>query len=341
MGNLRNTSIRIRAFVICFCRRASLIAQFSWSFLPLETFACKFPWSFSVPHLCLFVSKGSDGDIRLETHVWHAKRFAMEHLWGHVLASGLPGRGRGSRSILRGACTAALVHDSTYLQAVQLEGPRAAIVQILESVSNYKGSALRNGSGKGERGVTEESGAVACEVMLHREGEHPLGAIAPATLMWRPERAPSQEASVRKQGVEVDTRFGEGLAPDDVSMRDVDLVAGSDDGGLGDYIPLKGAPHPEEAVTAKAAQAAPVRTTGLGPDGWTIGPEVGGAMRDQPGRGQSSDWTEEDGRGGSLGPDPVAQEGEGAAQLLLWIHAAAFEEALGVLQGACARQVRF
>jgi hypothetical protein len=285
------------------------------------------------------VSQGSDGDIRLETHVWHAKRFAMEHLWGHVLASGLPGRGRGSRSILRGAHTAALVHDSTYLQAVQLEGPRSVIVQILESVSSYKGSALRNGSGKGERRATEESGAVACEVMLHREGEYPLGAIAPATLMWRPERAPSQGASVGKQGVEVDTGVGEGLALDDVSMRNA--FGGSDDGGLGDYIPLEGASHPEGALTANAAQAAPIRTTGFRPDGRTIRPEAGGAMRDQPGKGQSSDWTEEDGRGGLLGPDLVAQEGEGAAQVLLWIHAAAFEEALGVLQGACARQVRF
>ena len=32
------------------------------------------------------------GQRRLESHVWHAKRFSMVHRWGHVLAQSLPGR---------------------------------------------------------------------------------------------------------------------------------------------------------------------------------------------------------------------------------------------------------
>ncbi|KAK9819579.1 hypothetical protein WJX81_006009 [Elliptochloris bilobata] len=73
----------------------------------------------------------------LETHVWHAKRFAMASRWGHMLAEGLPGRGRGSRAVMAELRGGALLHDASYWQAVQLAGPvaglRATLVTLCDA----------------------------------------------------------------------------------------------------------------------------------------------------------------------------------------------------------------
>ncbi|GAQ78751.1 hypothetical protein KFL_000180340 [Klebsormidium nitens] len=277
---------------------------------------------------------GPDGDIRLETHVWHAKRFVMEHLWGHVLAAGLPGRGRGSRSVLRAARFAALVHDATYVQPIQLEGPRTAVFEVLESVSSFRRADAENGSakpGNEPRRAGEEGGvlgSVAFEVMLHKQGDFPLGAIAPATLMWRPQRGQCSGPVANEADMEEDGAGDGGLRDGDVSM-----AAAPHEEALGDYIPLEGS-----TPTAEAGQAVPSRTQDMSSEQRIAGLDSGLVVgRDRSGK-RENDPMEEDEREGFGGAARADEggNGEAAAQCLVWVHAAAFDEALGVLQGACA-----
>ncbi|KAL9435514.1 hypothetical protein AB3S75_021732 [Citrus x aurantiifolia] len=75
-----------------------------------------------------------DGTKRLRTHVWHAKRFTMRKLWGFYLPLGLQGRGRGSRALLKWVKEGVVVHDASYYNAVQLEGPEDSLLSILQMV---------------------------------------------------------------------------------------------------------------------------------------------------------------------------------------------------------------
>lgn len=248
----------------------------------------------------------------------------MEHLWGYVLAAGLPGRGRGSRSVLRGAKSAALVHDATYVQPIQLEGPQTAILQVLESVSTYRraGLGLVGEETKG-RDAGGGLGSVAQEVMLHRQGEFPRGAVAPATLMWRPERRQSVDLVAVTPAAQNINLEAEGLSPADVSMGEA-----AEEAMLGDFIPLEGAPLKTTAQLQTGLEAESGR-------GQNAGQAFGGN------ESKETDPMEIDGRGSSVSNKRAEDDGtaEAAGQCLVWVHAVAFEEALGLLQGACAALV--
>ncbi|KAL0019086.1 hypothetical protein WJX79_007648 [Trebouxia sp. C0005] len=75
---------------------------------------------------------------RLETHTWHAKRMQMMHRWGHVLANGAAGKGHGSRALLHALKTKFVMHDSSYSCSMQLTGSKAALMQLLNQVSNLQ-----------------------------------------------------------------------------------------------------------------------------------------------------------------------------------------------------------
>ena len=101
---------------------------------------------------------------RLETHVWHAKRLAMSGrggeeapLWGHALATGAVGPGRGDRAVRRrlakGAAGGggALVHDASYWAALQVTAPDgAALAAFLDAATG--GRAWRAAAGAGGGG---------------------------------------------------------------------------------------------------------------------------------------------------------------------------------------------
>jgi hypothetical protein len=57
---------------------------------------------------------------RLETHAWHAKRFALVRRWGWALPLGAPGRGRGWRETMRRAAESAIAHDASHHAAFVL-----------------------------------------------------------------------------------------------------------------------------------------------------------------------------------------------------------------------------
>ncbi|OVA02515.1 Ribonuclease P/MRP [Macleaya cordata] len=122
-----------------------------------------------------------DGTKRLRTHLWHAKRFLMAKRWGFYLPQGLQGRGKGSRALLRLFENGALVHDASYLCAVQLEGPENSLLSILRMVLVPTRSVCLE-----ELSTSVLSGVCYGSAMLHHVGAPFSQLIAPVTYMWRP-----------------------------------------------------------------------------------------------------------------------------------------------------------
>eukprot|EP00899_Mesostigma_viride_P007548 jgi/Mesvir1/16795/Mv15164-RA.1 len=142
----------------------------------------------------------------LPTHSWHAKRFEMRWRWGVRVAEGLPGRGRGSRAVLRGLRTATLAHDTSMMVPIQVAGPQEAVCQLLRSMAGTTWDAVVMGadaSGASPSSLTTSAAGVAdaardssllsgrqeaC-LMLHGRHQHPAGAIAPVHVLFQPRRS--------------------------------------------------------------------------------------------------------------------------------------------------------
>ncbi|TKW23068.1 hypothetical protein SEVIR_4G269200v4 [Setaria viridis] len=129
-------------------------------------------------------SVAGDGARRLRTHLWHAKRFAMERRWGFVLPVGAQGRGRGSRSVLKRLKNGTIVHDASYFIPVELDGPEDSLLSILRMVLHPspvdKTPELKHLQDQVMRGVCYEN-AMLCGV-----GSPRSQIIGPVTYMWRP-----------------------------------------------------------------------------------------------------------------------------------------------------------
>ncbi|CAM6068770.1 unnamed protein product [Sphagnum tenellum] len=125
----------------------------------------------------------SDGTRRLVTHVWHAKRFSMTKIWGYWLPEGLPGRGRGSRAVMRWARDATLLQDASFYSPVELSGPSEALLHVLQLVLEPPPPAVNAMS---DNAKAEYEGLQYGKFMLHHMDRSPYAAIAPVTLLWRP-----------------------------------------------------------------------------------------------------------------------------------------------------------
>jgi len=79
---------------------------------------------------------------RLETHAWHAKRFAVAYRWGWALPLGAPGKGRGWRETMRRAAEDCVAHDASYHAAfvVRFFGPRETL-RMYANVNEPGGSS--------------------------------------------------------------------------------------------------------------------------------------------------------------------------------------------------------
>ena len=86
---------------------------------------------------------------RLETHVWHAKRFEMRTMWGFVLPDSRPGRRRGWRSTSRWVRHACAVHDASYNACLRVEAEdvRACLSRCVEGGAMEVNPALREDAG--------------------------------------------------------------------------------------------------------------------------------------------------------------------------------------------------
>ncbi|CAN6200730.1 unnamed protein product [Urochloa humidicola] len=129
-------------------------------------------------------SVAGDGARRLRTHLWHAKRFAMERRWGFVLPVGAQGRGRGSRSVLKWLNYGTIVHDASYFIPIELDGPEDSLLSILRMVlcpsPADKSPDLKHLQDQAMRGVCYEN------AMLWGFGSPHSQIVGPVTYMWRP-----------------------------------------------------------------------------------------------------------------------------------------------------------
>ena len=86
---------------------------------------------------------------RLETHVWHAKRFEMRTMWEFALPESRPGRRRGWRSTSRWVRRACVVHDASYNACLRVEAEdvRACLSRCVEGGAMEVNPALRDDAG--------------------------------------------------------------------------------------------------------------------------------------------------------------------------------------------------
>lgn len=141
-------------------------------------------------------SVSGDGTRRLRTHVWHAKRFRMAKLWGYHLPLGLHGRGKGSRAILKKFKNGVLIHDASYYNVVQLEGPEAPLLSMLRTVLVTSASIY-----SGDVASSVLSGVAYGSAVLHHAGAPVSEPIAPVTYMWRPSSQQSIHVETDNQGM--------------------------------------------------------------------------------------------------------------------------------------------
>ncbi|GAA5982659.1 hypothetical protein JCM10908_006736 [Rhodotorula pacifica] len=116
----------------------------------------------------------------LETHVWHAKRMHMTEIWGHRLAE--RPTAKAFRASYRASQHGALVHDASYYQYFELEGPLEDLRVVLDEVCDPAAiSPASKRFSTGSREVTVD--------VFDPEATYPHGRLGPATFIWKPDAA--------------------------------------------------------------------------------------------------------------------------------------------------------
>ena len=84
----------------------------------------------------------------LPTHVFQAKRMTMRELFGgFVLAEGLPGKGRGTRSFVHKLGSGCILHDMSYWCSIEVElgdGGEAAVQRLVEQYATRRRPLMRS-----------------------------------------------------------------------------------------------------------------------------------------------------------------------------------------------------
>ncbi|KAK9846985.1 hypothetical protein WJX84_000601 [Apatococcus fuscideae] len=121
-----------------------------------------------------------DKQCRLETHLWHAKRFRMAHRWAHVLAEGEVGAGQGSHSLISKLKTGCILHDASYHVPLEISATRSDLSALLLTVSPAGDMRTALDGQSFWRGRQE------LEVLLHHPGSQPMRALCPAHVLCSP-----------------------------------------------------------------------------------------------------------------------------------------------------------
>jgi len=139
----------------------------------------------------------------LETHIWHAKRAAMEGMWGFRLAA--RNSFLGVRALHRASARHACMHDMSYLEAFELSGGQGPIAEVLERCGVARQLSLA---------APARAGARRVRALLHEAAFHAgdssmsleIGAlISPVLFIWQPEAdidAPSVYTAKASEGSE-------------------------------------------------------------------------------------------------------------------------------------------
>lgn len=107
----------------------------------------------------------------LETHIWHAKRFHVEDLWGYRVP--VRPSEKSVRAHYRWAHTHATLHDLSYACWVEMSGPAAAVLRCINRLM-------------AEQWVAPPSPSRAREVLLFSPpgADGQRSCLGPATALW-------------------------------------------------------------------------------------------------------------------------------------------------------------
>jgi hypothetical protein len=117
--------------------------------------------------------------IRLETHVWHAKRCRMEDFWGYRLAT--LSHTKGHRTHIRQSNYGVTVYDASFHECIVLRGPLTGFASLLDRISDRAALPIWHSS------FTEQ--AREGSIMLYDPDRYPAGALAPVRFLWSPRLA--------------------------------------------------------------------------------------------------------------------------------------------------------
>lgn len=127
----------------------------------------------------------------LETHIWHAKRMKMETIWGYRLVSltsssvskayfsfqALHPTEKAFRSSHRASRHGCILHDASYHEIIEVRGPQALLVSLLDVCCESLGSPSS---------IRYLTGARACEALFYAPNSYPYDLIGPVTIIWCP-----------------------------------------------------------------------------------------------------------------------------------------------------------
>ena len=117
----------------------------------------------------------------LETHIWHGKRMKMELKWkGYCKVATCP-NDKNHRFLYRASINECVIHDSSYMELVELMGDEAQLVEVLtrfvpqDLLSDYDHPNHRK----------YRYGTRVARCMFYHPDQFPRGAICPVDLLWR------------------------------------------------------------------------------------------------------------------------------------------------------------
>lgn len=111
----------------------------------------------------------------LETHIWHAKRFAMVEKWGYKIPD--HPNDKHFRAAFRASAQSCLMWDRSYWNCFELKGPEEILMDQLNSIVGPDVSMKRS---------DVLSGLKESHVCVYQPGKYPLGVIGSMSLLWRP-----------------------------------------------------------------------------------------------------------------------------------------------------------
>ncbi|KAI9346531.1 ribonucleases P/MRP protein subunit POP1-domain-containing protein [Obelidium mucronatum] len=122
----------------------------------------------------MFQKRSKEDKRWLDTHLWHAKRMHMGQKWGFVL--GLHPNGKSTRASFRASQHAAIVHDASYYVCLEVKGSESSISTVMGLIVDP--TCISVGAKRFLAGDRQGS------TFIHKLGEFPNGAVAPASFFW-------------------------------------------------------------------------------------------------------------------------------------------------------------
>ncbi|KDQ20858.1 hypothetical protein BOTBODRAFT_320829 [Botryobasidium botryosum FD-172 SS1] len=155
-----------------------------------------------IPKAEQYHQRQSADKVWLETHIWHAKRMKMDHIWGYKLA--VQPTEKSFRPSHRASVHGAILHDVSYFSTVQLHATESLLKKVLARCCDPSGHVEASRYTGGGR---------ACETYIYGMSTYPFGLISPVTIIWRPSEASESSTLPEKKSRKEDGAAHETTVP--------------------------------------------------------------------------------------------------------------------------------